>query len=223
MKRIVLAGNAVTADILDRYLAGDPRYEVVGFVVDEEFMDKGMTFDRPTIPLSDVVGSFPPSEHSIIMAMGYSNVNEDRRSMFERLKGLGYAIETYVHPEAMVHSNHPIGEGSIVLPGSVVEPHVHVGANTVIWCNVTVAHHAVAGDHCWIASGAVLSGKATIGYGCFIGVNATIVNGVNIGDQVIVGAGALITKDAKASTVHLARSAEKIRFSAQEYARHFGI
>lgn len=223
MKRIVLAGNAVTAEILYRYLMGDPRYRVAGVTVDDAYLDQGASFPVPVVGLSQLVLRFPPDSCVILMAMGYANVNADRRSMFERLKALGYVIETYVHPQAMVHTAHPIGEGSVVLPGALVEPEVRLGANTVVWGNVTLAHHSVIGDHVWLASGTVVSGKARIGDHCFIGVNATIVNAVTLGDHVIVGGGALITRDAKPSSVHLARSAEQIRFSAQDYAKHFGV
>lgn len=222
-KRIVLAGNAVTAEILHRYLAADPRYTVVGLTVDDAYLEGGANFAAPVIGLSRLAETFPARDCGIVMAMGYSRVNADRRSMFERLKAMGYAIETYLHPQAMIHSVHPIGEGSVVLPGSLIEPAVRVGANTTVWGNVTLAHHATIGDHVWLASGAVVSGKACIGDQCFIGVNATIVNAVTLGEQVIVGAGALITRDAKPATVHLARSAEQLRFSAQDYAKHFGI
>ncbi len=223
MRRIVLAGNAVTAEILYRYLLADARYEVAGFMVDDAYVDRGSAFPLPTIGLSQLAGRFAPDGHAIVMAMGYSNVNADRRSMFERLKAMGYAIETYVHPQAMIHTSHPIGEGTLVLPGALVEPEVRLGANTVVWGNVTLSHHSVVGDHAWIASGAVVSGKAQVGDQCFIGVNATIVNAVTVGEQVIVGGGALITKDVRPSTVHLARSAEQIRFNAQDYATHFGV
>ncbi len=223
MKRIVLAGNAVTAEILHRYLDRDLRYSVAGLTVDDAYVDGGATFEAPVVGLSALPDRFTPQDVAIVMAMGYGAVNGHRRSMFERLKAMGYAIETYLHPQAMIHTAHPIGEGSVVLPGALVEPEVRVGANTMIWGNVTIAHHAVVGDHCWVASGAVVSGKASIGDQCFIGVNATIVNAVAVGAGTIVGGGALITRDVAPDTVHLARSAEKFRFGAQDYARHFGF
>ncbi|MBX9595760.1 MAG: acetyltransferase [Roseomonas sp.] len=223
MKRIVLAGNAVTAEILVRYLQADPRYQVIGLTVDDAYVEGGSRFDLPVIGLSRLAETFPAADCAIVMAMGYGMVNAHRRSMFERLKAMGYGIETYRHPQAMIHTAHPIGEGSVILPGALVEPEVRIGADTMIWGNVTVAHHATVGDHAWIASGAVISGKAVIGDQCFIGVNATIVNAVTVGAGTIVGGGALITRDVEPDTVHLARSAEKFRFGAQDYARHFGF
>ena len=41
MKKVVLAGNSVTAEIINSYLQKDKRYEVVGATVDEIFMAQG--------------------------------------------------------------------------------------------------------------------------------------------------------------------------------------
>jgi sugar O-acyltransferase (sialic acid O-acetyltransferase NeuD family) len=157
------------------------------------------------------------------MASGYSNLNKGRESLYARLKDMGLAIETYIHPDARVYTSHPLGEGSIVLPGAVIEPHVRVGVNTMIWCNVTLAHHCEVGDHCWIASGAVISGKAAIGRNTFVGVNATIVNEIAVSDYNIIGASALISKNTKPGGVYLARSGEEFRYSSEDYVRYFGV
>lgn len=223
MTRLVLAGNAVTAEILLGYLARDPRYEVAGLVVDDAYVDKGTVTQLASTPLSRLRERFPADSCRILMAVGYDDLNRVRESLFLRLKDMGYGIETYVHPQAMVHTQLPLGEGSIVLPGAVVEPHAAVGANTMVWCNVTVAHHSRVGDNCWIAGGTVVAGQASIGRNSFVGVNATVVNKVNVGDYNVIGAAALISRDTKPSTVHLARSAEPFRYSSEDYVKHFGI
>ena len=41
MKKILLAGNAITAEILCAYLRQDARYEVAGLTVDDEFVAQG--------------------------------------------------------------------------------------------------------------------------------------------------------------------------------------
>lgn len=223
MTKLVLAGNAVTAEILLSYLRGDSRYEVAGLTVDDAYADKGTVAGWTTTPLSRLRDAFPPGEVRVLMAMGYDDLNRVRESMFRRLKEMGYGIESYVHPQAMVHTGEALGEGCIVLPGAVVEPLAVVGANTAVWCNVTLAHHSRVGDNCWVAAGTVVAGQASVGRNCFVGVNATVVNKVNVADHNVVGAGALITRDTKPSTVHLARSAEPLRYSSEDYVKHFGI
>lgn len=223
MKSVILAGNAVTAEILYAYLQQDSRYKVVATVVDDAFVASASVAEVPALALSNLRATFAATNVSVIMASGYNDLNRVRESMFTRIKGAGFAIETYVHPDARVYSKRTLGEGCIVLPGAVIEPNVQIGANTLVWCNTTLAHHCAVADHCWIASGAVISGKATISRNTFVGVNATVVNNITVGEYNVIGGGALITKDTKANTVHLARTAELWRYTAEDYAKYFGV
>jgi sugar O-acyltransferase (sialic acid O-acetyltransferase NeuD family) len=223
VKKVVLAGNATTAEILCAYLRDDPRYEVAGLTVDDAFAGQGGVDGYRTVGLSSLAKGFPASTHGVIMAMGYDDLNRARAAMFDRLASMGYAIETYFHPDARIHTTHPVGEGSVVLPGAVIEPHARVGRNTMVWSNVTLAHHSNVGDHCWVAAGTVVSGQATVSHHSFLGVNSAIVNGVSVGEFNIVGAGAMISRSTKPYTVHLARSAEPFRYSSEDYVKHFGV
>lgn len=223
MKKILLAGSATTAQILSAYLLQDARYEVAGLTVDDEFVAQGGLGGYRTVGLSEVVAAFSPDTHCVIMAMGYNDLNRTREAMFGRLKSMGYGVETYIHPDARVYTDQPVGEGSVILPGAVVEPHVRVGANTMVWSNVTLAHHCSVDDHCWVAAGTVVSGQARVLRNTFLGVSSTVVNSITVGEFNVVGAGALISRDTKPHSVHLARSAEPFRYSSEDYVKHFGI
>ncbi|WP_422909282.1 acetyltransferase [Pseudomonas sp. MAC6] len=223
MKKIFLAGNAITAEILSSYLSQDMRYEVVGFTTDDEFAAQGTVSGYRTVAFSKVQGVFSPDTHSVIMAMGYNDLNRARESMFVRLKALGYDVETYTHPDARIYTDHPVGEGSVVLPGAIIEPSACVGANCIVWSNVTLAHHCRVDDHCWVAAGAVVSGQAKVQRNTFLGVNCTVVNAVTVGEFNVIGAGAMISRDTKPHSVYLARSAEPFRYSSDDYVKHFGI
>lgn len=223
MKKILMAGNSVTADILATYLSRDSRYQVLACVVDDDFVSAGGVEGLPTLSLSQLAASHPPGEVSFLMAMGYNDLNRGRESMFNRLKAMGYTIETWVHPDARVYTGHPLGEGALIFPGAIVEPHARVGADTLIWGGVVVAHHASIGDHCWVAANSVISGQATVERNTFVGVSATVVNKVVVGEFNIIGAAALITKDTKPGAVHLARSAEQLRYSSEDYVKYFGV
>ncbi len=223
MSRIILVGNAVTAEILYSYLLGDSRYEVMGLTVDDEFLSQGSLEGLTAVGISQVREKFPPQTCRVVMAVGYNNLNRVRESLFLRLKEMGYSIETYVHPDARVYSTHPLGEGCVVLPSAVIEPHARVGANTMIWCNVTLAHHSSVAENCWIAAGTVISGRAKVLRNSFVGVNATIVNEMTVEEYNIVGASAMISRDTKPHTVHLARSAEPFRCSSEDYVKYFGV
>lgn len=222
MKKLLLAGNGVTAGVLTYYLQQDARYDISGAVVDDEFVH-GLPRDFPVVGVSQATREYSPDAFAVVMAMGYHDLNRSRERMFNRLKGLGYRIVTYVHPEARVYTEIPLGDGCVVLPGAVIDPHVTLGVNTMIWSNATLAHHSSVGDHCWVATGCVVSGQASILNNTFLGVNSTVVNEVTVGEFNIVGASGLITKDTKPNSVYLTRSAELLRYSSQDYVKHIGI
>ena len=223
MVDIILAGNGVTAEILLSYLSQDSRYNVVGIVADDKFVASEKIIGIPCISFSKLNQIFDPKSVSVIMAMGYDDLNRSRDSMFKRIKKKGFSIETYVHPDSKVYTNLSLGEGSVILPGAILEPYTSLGENTMVWCNVTIAHHAKVGDHCWLASGCVVSGQAVINNNSFLGVNSTVVNAVEVGERNIVGANALITKCTQENKVYLARSGEEFRFSSEEYIKFFGV
>ena len=223
MKNVILVGNGVTADILNSYLSEDRRYNIIGSVVDDEYANKGGVIGLETVGLSRLRHFLGDNDCSAVMAVGYSDINSHRIRMYSQIKELGCKVETYIHPEAKVFTSFTLGEGSVILPSALIEPHVKVGNNCVIWGNATLAHHSVVEDNCWVSSGAIISGYSRVKRNSFIGVNATIVNQVVIGESNIIGAAALIAKNTKASTVHLCRTAEPLRYSSQQYAKHIGF
>jgi sugar O-acyltransferase (sialic acid O-acetyltransferase NeuD family) len=220
---VILAGNATTAEIIYSYLKNDTRYEIVATTVDDKYVEHNRLQNIPSIGISNLMASYKPDEVNIIMAMGYNDLNRVRESFYNRLRDDGYEILTYIHEDAQVYTENSIGKGVVILPGAVIEPHVTVGNNTMIWCNSTLAHHSIVEENCWIATGTVLSGQAKINRNSFVGVNATIVNEVEVGAFNIIGAAALISKNTKPNTVHLSRTAEIFRCSAEEYIKFFGV
>ncbi|MBQ9537263.1 MAG: acetyltransferase [Desulfovibrionaceae bacterium] len=223
MQKILLAGNGITARIMYGYLLHDTRYQVEGCVVDDDFVSNAVFKDVKSFKLSEIQQHFPKDKVELIMAVGYAQVNQVRQSLFERLKDLGYHFHTYIHPKSTILSDKPIGEGSILLPGALVEPNASIGRDCFLFGNVVVAHDAVIEDHCWLAAGCVVAGMARVGQASFLGVNATISNKVEIGAHNIVGGSAFMTRSTKPNMVHLARSGEPFRCSAEEYAKYFGV
>lgn len=221
MKKIIIIGNTIAADIIYGLLNSDGRYEIVGFSVDKEYITETEKFGLEVISIDALKETYNATEHAVMLGIGYNNVNQTRAEIFNRIKSLGYSVETYIHPSAVINSEAKIGEGSIVMANSVVEPFSSIGENSMIWSNCTIAHHSTVGSHCWIASNSIISGQATVKDYVFIGVQCAIVNEVIVEELNIIGAGSLITKNTKPKDVYLTRSSEKHRFDAINYSKYF--
>jgi len=223
MKRIILIGNGITAEILYKYLEFDNRYEVVAFAVEKKFIKENYLFNKEVIDIEKLPDKFDKNSYSVIMAIGYSELNRTRERLFSIIKDFGYQIERYIHPDAKVFNGYDIGEGSIVLANSTIEPFAKIGKNSVIWTNCVVAHHSKIGDNCWIASGSVISGNAKVENNSFLGVNSTIIDNIRVAEFNIIGAGAMVSKNTKTKEVYLIGNASKHRFDAINYVKYFGI
>ena len=221
MKKIIIIGCEAGAKTLFGYLSTDDRYEVVAFSVDKEFISIDKLFDLPVIPIENLVSEYSPSDFSIVIGLGYKHLNAYRTTMFNRLKDMGYIIETYIHPSAIILNNNQIGEGSMIFAGVIIEPFSRIGNNTFVWANSVIAHNAEVGDNCWIASKAIISGNAKVLSNTFIGVNSTITNHVIVAENNIIGAATLISKCTQANEVYLSRNGEKHRFEAMDYAKYY--
>jgi len=218
MRKIVIIGNGITAELLYEYLQHDDRYQIEAFSVDSQYIQDDRFFNRPVVDLANLPERYPPGDYGVLMAVGYGDLNRNRERIFARLKAMGYSIETYIHPDAKVYSPH-IGEGALIMPNALIDVFAHVGANTVVWGNCTVAHHAKVGPNCWLASGCVLSAGVEIGTNSFIGVSATVVNNVRVGSHNIIGAGALVVRNTGDFKVYISRQTEVFRLGSEDYLR----
>ena len=221
MQSVVIIGNSITAEVVYDLIKKDERYKVECFSVDKQYINQKRFHDLETIEIDRLTNVFDKSNIKIIVATGYSNLNKNRELIFQRIIKYGFQIETYIHPDAKVHSKN-IGNGCLIFPGAIVDPFCKIGNNVVIWSNAICAHHSVVGNNCWIASGSILSGEVKIGHNTFLGVGSTIVNKVEVGSYNIIGAGATITKCTNAYEVYLTKSGEKIPFNSKEYSKAYG-
>lgn len=220
MQKLVIIGNAISADIMFGYLKSDSRYKPVAFSADADYIQEPKKFGLDVVNLSVLPEYYPPTEYRAVMAVGYSNLNQNRKDIFDRVKVMGYTIESYIHPDAKVFNDNQIGEGSIVMANSVIEVYTSIGKNSVVWANCTIGHHSKVGDNCWIASGTVLAGETTIQNNCFLGVNVTISHQVTVGESNLIGSHTAIHKNTKENEVYLSPQGEKHRFPAKDYAKH---
>ena len=221
MTKVIIVGNSIAADILYGYLEHDSRYEVVCFAVNKEYIKESHKFGLKVENLDELPSLYAKEEFQVVLGIGYRDMNQTRAKFFDKLKKYGYNIVTYIHPSAVIQNNAVIGEGSMILSNSVVEPFVKIGENSIIWSNCTIAHHSEICSHCWIASNSIISGQSTVKDKVFIGVNCTIVNEVVVEELNIIGAGSLITKHTKPNEVYLSRSSEKHRFDSINYSKYF--
>jgi sugar O-acyltransferase (sialic acid O-acetyltransferase NeuD family) len=152
--------------------------------------------DRPILgKTEEIPGLFKKGAFdSIAIAVGYKH-RIFRKEVYERAKGHGVPVATFVHPTSYVEKSALIQEGSVVLVNCTVDMNARVGANVLLSSRCFVSHHVEIGSHTFCGPAVNLAGNAGIGECCFLGIGTILIDGVRIGTNVQTAAGSVVTKD----------------------------
>jgi len=104
-----------------------------------------------------------------------------------------------IHPFSWVHSDVPIGEGTVICAGSIVQPGAKIGSHVIINTKSSVDHDTSVGDYSHV-SVAHLAGGASIGEGVLLALHSVVLPSLHIGEWSTVGSGAVVTKNVKPHT-----------------------
>ncbi|MEN3369793.1 MAG: hypothetical protein V7609_1936 [Verrucomicrobiota bacterium] len=210
MKKLVIYGTGLVAEVAAFYFDADTDYQVSAFTNAAEFITQDQFNGKPLVSFENLAKNYSPNEYDIFIALGYNKTNQIRQARYFEAKEKGYACATYISPRASYYQT-PVGDNCFILEDNTIQPFVCIGNNVVLWSGNHIGHHSTIRDHCFITSHVVVSGKCDIGENCFLGVNATLRDNIKLDRFVVVGSGAIVMKDCPERTVvRSARSTDSI-------------
>lgn len=215
MAKVVIFGVGEFAEVAMFYLREDSDHEVVAFSVNRDYLDGDQAFGLPLVAFEDLAESYPPSECSMFVAVGFSGVNKRRAAAYEAAKAAGYELITYISSKASYYGT-PIGDNCFVFEDNTIQPFGSIGNDVILWSGNHIGHHATIEDHCFITSHVVISGGVRVGAYSFLGVNATLRDHIEIGESCVVGAGAVVMKSTEPGSVYTTPRAERFRLDSHE-------
>jgi len=203
MKKIVIFGDGLIAEVAHFYFTHDSDFEVAAFTVDGAYLKSSSFQGLPCIPFEGIEQEYSPNDYGLFIATSYTQLNSFRTKKFLEGKDKGYKLVSYISSKATVWPDLKNHENCFILEDNTVQPYVTIGNNVTLWSGNHIGHHATIGDNCFISSHVVVSGEVKIGRNCFIGVNATLRNAISIGDYNVIGAGALIMNNTEDNSVFI--------------------
>ena len=150
-------------------------------------------------------------EGEIFVAVGNSEI---RQRLMERDAGRVFPI--LIHPSAVIAEDVTIGEGTVVMAGSVINPGARIGKECIVNTSSSIDHDCTVGDYCHVSVGSHLSGTVCLGNHVWVGTGATISNNVNICSDVMIGAGAVVINDVKESGTYVGVPIRKMDSKVEE-------
>lgn len=197
MEKIVILGNGGHARSLVDIIEREKRYEIAGYVVNENDPD------MPDAKYPRLGGDaqleqiFQSGVKNAALGVGYMGNSGLREKLWEQLKQIGFFLPVICDPSAVLAEDARIGEGSFIGKGSIVNANASVGKMCIINTGAIIEHDCEVEDFSHISVGSVLCGNVKVGAASFVGANATVIQGVSIGRGCVIGAGTTIRKDLK--------------------------
>ena len=195
MKDVLLFGISELSERIAYYIDSGESvkpFSVKGFIIDDEYYSADSFAGKKIYRYSEAREKFLQTA-SVIICIGYKNMNENRKKIFHRLRDDGWDIESFISSQAVIHTDN-IGTGNIFLCKTLIEFKSSMGD-----CNIFdsghLGHHSRMGNFNFFSGFNVTGGNINVGDCCFVGMNATIRNGITLLDKTFVGAGCYLGHD----------------------------
>lgn len=187
---IIIYGSGGHARVVADVIKRTDEHQIVGFI-DDTRNENGVCMDYPVYNtlcdkhLGGIVAG--------IVAVGD---NWARACIVNKIiqKIPQFQFVTAVHPSAQIGLGVKIGEGTVVMPGVIINSDTVIGRHCILNTSSSIDHDCKVEDYASIAPGVVLGGNVTIGTGSAIGLGAKIIHRIGIGQNTVIGAGSLVTK-----------------------------
>ncbi|ACU62181.1 acetyltransferase [Chitinophaga pinensis] len=160
-------GHALTVESL----AVKNNYEVAAFFDDNANIDH--TYRQKAVVPYDV-GWLP--DCPLVVAVGNNAVRKKIVSF------VAHKYCTFIDNAAFITHDVRIGEGTVVMPGAIVQAGVNIGRHVILNIGCAVDHEASIGDFAHIGPRCYIGGGAVIGEGVTIGAGAVVMRNVKIED-----------------------------------------
>ena len=194
MKPLLLIGGGGHCHACIDVIEGEQKYRIAGIVLPTRG-DHADIMGYPVIGADEDLPALLAKTPNAIVTVGQIKSAAIRIKLFELLKTHGAHLPIIQSPSSYCSKHAVIGEGTILMHGSMVNAGAQVGANCIINSQTLIEHDVEIADHCHISTGAKVNGSVRIGKETFIGSGSIVKEGVKIGAGVVIGAGQLILKD----------------------------
>ncbi len=211
MKNVVIIGASGHGSVILDCIEKEGKYNILGFV--DSFKEKGgkqngyeilgSEYDLPyLIEMFDLYGG--------IVAIGDNWI---RKSVVNRISDIApdFRFITSIHTKAVIGKDVHIGQGTIIMPGAIVNANSEIGDFCILNTNSSLGHDSVMDDFSSMASGVTAGGCFYLGKFSAICLGARIIENTRVMEHTVIGAGSLVVKDVRECVVAYGSPARIVR------------
>lgn len=215
-KKLIIFGKGELAELAHFYFTHDSNYKVCAFTLDRDYMNTESYLNLPVVPFDEIEERYPAHEYELFIAIGYSKLNQNRKTKYEEAKAKKYHLASYVSSKSSSWPGLEVGENTFIMEDNTIMPFCKIGNNVLVWVNSILAHHMVIKDHVTITSHCAIGGNVIIEEQAFIGLNASLRNNITVGKGAVIGTSANVVKDVDEYTVMMGNPAKPTGTDSRE-------
>lgn len=201
MRELIIVGNGSYSQMLRNYIELTEFSRVVAYAVDKECIQEKELNGIPVISFEDLREKYSCEDVSLIMGIGYTQMGDIRKRVFEKCKLWGYKFENYIHPTAIIAEDVVMGEGNNILEGVIIEVGVSIGNANLFFGGTMIAHESTIGSYNTFSVKVVVAGCVTVQNNCFLGASSAVKDHITLKDYVLLGAMAFGFKNMESYSV----------------------
>ncbi|UJH91330.1 acetyltransferase [Antarcticibacterium sp. 1MA-6-2] len=216
-KKLIIYGIGRFARYAAYVFNTDSSYIVDSYSVESSLIENKSDFFDSSLeytPFEQLNQVKSPQEHLLFISVGNNLVRE---RLYLAAKQQGFELATYISSKASTWPNLDVGENCFIGEGSVLQPFVKVGSNSILLSS-RLGHHTEVGQHT-LLSGTLLAGNVKVGDYSLLGLNSAIMENIKIGARNILGMGTVITSDTEDNAIYTAPASVKRSTTFQEFYR----
>lgn len=186
-KKVIILGASGHAKVIADIVKKNNDI-LIGFLDDNLEIQNKIIFDSKKV-LGTIEDVYKYSDCYFIVGIGNNKVRKMISNKYSYLKWY-----TAIHPSAVIANEVEIGEGTVIMAGTVINTGTKIGKHCIVNTSSSLDHDNILEDYVHISPGSHLAGTVRIGEETWICAGVTVVNNINIGKNNIIGAGATVIK-----------------------------
>ena len=194
MNKIILIGGGGHCKSCIDVTEMQNKFKIIGLI---DKKNKFFSLNYKIIGADRDLKKFSKKIKYALVVTGYIKNSKIRENLFKKVKKYGFRFPTIISPLSYVSRHASIGEGTIVMHGSIINAGAKIGKNCIINSRALVEHDAFIGDHCHLSTGSIVNGGVIIKKNSFVGSGAVIKQDIKIGKNCFINANSFLSKNLK--------------------------
>lgn len=215
-KKLIIYGVGRLAEYAAYVFDKDSSYDVVGFCIEQAYMDKKDEIITDLLPFETILNEYSRNDYILFIAIGNNLI---RKKVYSIAKKEGFEFAKYISTKATYWDNLIVGENSFVSEGNILQPFTTIGKNSILFNN-QIGHHCKIGDDT-LVSVSTLGGNVEIGDLSYIGMGSVIKQNIIIAEKNIIGIGCVIIKNTEPNSVFTNKGTLQRNVSFEKVAHKF--